>query len=42
MTFLMSADGLIFERDLGLDVTPTAGVTIFTFDPAPGWTRTRN
>ncbi len=38
MTFLVSHDGVIWERDLGPD-TARAAAAITTFDPGPGWTR---
>jgi hypothetical protein len=37
MTFQMGADGVIHQKDLGPQATPSAGRTISAFDPSDGW-----
>jgi hypothetical protein len=34
----MGADGVVLQKDLGPETTPTAGNSIRAFDPAAGWT----
>ncbi|MBS7812223.1 DUF2950 domain-containing protein [Roseococcus pinisoli] len=38
-TFMISHDGVVYEKDLGPDTAREARM-IRTFDPGPGWTRT--
>lgn len=42
MTFIMSADGTVYEKDLGPEATPTAVRTITSFNPADGWAITND
>lgn len=41
MTFIVSHDGIVYQRDLGKDTSDQA-VQIKLFDPSQGWTRVAN
>ena len=36
MTFMVSHDGVVYQKDLGPD-TATAANAIMAYDPGPGW-----
>jgi hypothetical protein len=40
MTFIVSHDGEVYERDLGPDTTARAAA-IKSFDPGTGWTKVK-
>jgi len=36
MTFLISHDGVVYQKDLG-SITPQLATKMTRFDPGPGW-----
>jgi hypothetical protein len=38
MTFMVGADGIVYQRDFG-DDTAKIGKTMTAYDPGPGWTK---
>jgi len=38
MTFIVNHDGVVYQKDLGLSTTATAGA-LTKFDPDPTWSR---